>query len=107
MFLPLLLETRYIYLPFVKIFINDISKGTPMACLNTVKVFYQQELKKLQQQIDMLQNTNRYLTGEGCSLNAKELEQMENRLEQGIARIKSKKVGGGFAALHHKLKSVH
>ncbi|XP_059656663.1 agamous-like MADS-box protein AGL11 [Cornus florida] len=54
--------------------------------------YYQQESKKLQRQIDMLQSTNRHLMGEGLgSLNVKELKQMENRLERGIARIRSKK----------------
>uniref|UniRef100_A0A162A9P8 Uncharacterized protein n=1 Tax=Daucus carota subsp. sativus TaxID=79200 RepID=A0A162A9P8_DAUCS len=54
--------------------------------------FYQQESKKLQQQIQMIQNSNRHLMGEGlASLNAKELKQLEHRLERGIARIRSKK----------------
>ncbi|CAN4099960.1 unnamed protein product [Withania somnifera] len=54
--------------------------------------FYQQESKKLRQQIQMMQNTNRHLVGEGLSsLNVKELKQLENRLERGISRIRSKK----------------
>ncbi|KAK1361219.1 agamous-like MADS-box protein AGL11 [Heracleum sosnowskyi] len=54
--------------------------------------FYQQESKKLHQQIQMIQNSNRHLMGEGlASLNAKELKQLEHRLERGIARIRSKK----------------
>ncbi|GJZ21474.1 agamous-like MADS-box protein AGL11 [Tanacetum coccineum] len=54
--------------------------------------FYQQESKKLRQQIQMLQNTNSHLMGEnlGC-LNVKELKQLETRLERGISRIRSKK----------------
>ncbi|GER27570.1 MADS-box transcription factor [Striga asiatica] len=54
--------------------------------------FYQQESKKLRQQIQMLQNSNRHLVGEGLSsLNVKELKQLESRLERGIARIRGKK----------------
>ncbi|KAL3353908.1 hypothetical protein AABB24_018538 [Solanum stoloniferum] len=54
--------------------------------------FYQQESKKLRQQIQLMQNTNRHLVGEGlCSLNVRELKQLENRLERGITRIRSKK----------------
>uniref|UniRef100_A0A5B7CH41 Floral homeotic protein AGAMOUS n=1 Tax=Davidia involucrata TaxID=16924 RepID=A0A5B7CH41_DAVIN len=54
--------------------------------------FYQQESKKLRQQIQMLQNSNRNFMGEGLSsLNVKELKQLENRLERGITRIRSKK----------------
>ncbi|CAM8936135.1 unnamed protein product [Rhodiola kirilowii] len=54
--------------------------------------FYQQESAKLRQQIHMIQNTNRHLMGESLgSLNVKELKQLENRLERGIARIRSKK----------------
>ncbi|XP_059280571.1 agamous-like MADS-box protein AGL11 [Lycium ferocissimum] len=54
--------------------------------------FYQQESKKLRQQIQLMQNTNRHLVGEGLSsLNVRELKQLENRLERGITRIRSKK----------------
>ncbi|MCD7451471.1 Agamous-like MADS-box protein agl11 [Datura stramonium] len=54
--------------------------------------FYQQESKKLRQQIQMMQNSNRHLVGEGLSsLNVRELKQLENRLERGISRIRSKK----------------
>nr|XP_016471935.1 PREDICTED: agamous-like MADS-box protein AGL11 [Nicotiana tabacum] len=54
--------------------------------------FYQQESKKLRQQIQMIQNSNRHLVGEGLSsLNVRELKQLENRLERGITRIRSKK----------------
>ncbi|XP_051139722.1 agamous-like MADS-box protein AGL11 [Andrographis paniculata] len=54
--------------------------------------FYQQESKKLRQQIQMLQNSNRHLIGEGLSsLTVKELKQLETRLERGIARIRGKK----------------
>ncbi|KAI3460699.1 hypothetical protein Pfo_017362 [Paulownia fortunei] len=54
--------------------------------------FYQQESKKLRQQIQMLQNSNRHLTGEALgSLSVKELKQVETRLERGISRIRAKK----------------
>ncbi|XP_076944688.1 agamous-like MADS-box protein AGL11 isoform X1 [Bidens hawaiensis] len=54
--------------------------------------FYQQESKKLRQQIQMLQNTNRHLMGEGLDcLNLKELKQLEGRLEKGISRVRSKR----------------
>nr|BAK09621.1 MADS-box transcription factor [Cyclamen persicum] len=54
--------------------------------------FYQQESKKLRQQIQMLENTNRNLLGEGLgSLNLKEMKQLETRLDRGISRIRSKK----------------
>ncbi|KAG8389649.1 hypothetical protein BUALT_Bualt01G0000900 [Buddleja alternifolia] len=54
--------------------------------------YYQQESKKLRQQIQLLQNSNRHLVGEGLgSLNVKEMKQLETRLERGISRIRSKK----------------
>ncbi|KAK4341319.1 hypothetical protein RND71_039820 [Anisodus tanguticus] len=66
--------------------------------------FYQQESKKLRQQIQLMQNTNRHLVGEGLSsLNVRELKQLENRLERGITRIRSKKIMGlsrGNSLLH-------
>ncbi|XP_047950133.1 agamous-like MADS-box protein AGL11 isoform X2 [Salvia hispanica] len=55
--------------------------------------FYQQESKKLRQQIQMMQNFNSHLTGDGlASLSVKEMKQLESRLERGIARIRAKKV---------------
>ncbi|KAF5744207.1 K-box region and MADS-box transcription factor family protein isoform 1 [Tripterygium wilfordii] len=54
--------------------------------------YFQQESAKLRQQIQMLQNSNRHLNGESLSsLTVKELKQLENRLERGISRIRSKK----------------
>ncbi|XP_057469543.1 agamous-like MADS-box protein AGL11 isoform X1 [Actinidia eriantha] len=68
----------------------DSSNACPTPEINTR--FYQQESEKLRQQIQMLQNTNRNIMGEGLgSLNLKELKQLENRLERGITRIRSKK----------------
>ncbi|GAY67975.1 hypothetical protein CUMW_260630 [Citrus unshiu] len=55
--------------------------------------YYQQESAKLRQQIQMSQNSNRHLMGDSLSsLTLKELKQLENRLEQGITRIRSKKI---------------
>ncbi|KAJ8759474.1 hypothetical protein K2173_007087 [Erythroxylum novogranatense] len=54
--------------------------------------YYQQESAKLRQQIQMLQNSNRHLMGDSLSaLTVKELKQLENRLERGLSRIRSKK----------------
>ncbi|KAG5233176.1 SERUM RESPONSE FACTOR-like protein [Salix purpurea] len=54
--------------------------------------YYQQESAKLRHQIQMLQNSNRHLMGEAVSnLSVKELKQLENRLERGMTRIRSKK----------------
>ncbi|KAI9075528.1 hypothetical protein K1719_042506 [Acacia pycnantha] len=53
---------------------------------------YQQESAKLRQQIQMLQSSNRHLMGDALStLNVKELKQLENRLERGLSRIRTKK----------------
>ncbi|KAJ0085543.1 hypothetical protein Patl1_07580 [Pistacia atlantica] len=54
--------------------------------------YYQQESAKLRQQIQMLQNSNRHLMGDSLNtLTVKELKQLENRLERGLTRIRSKK----------------
>ncbi|KAL9379739.1 hypothetical protein Peur_028221 [Populus x canadensis] len=54
--------------------------------------YYQQESAKIRQQIQLLQNSNRHLMGEAVSnLSVKELKQLENRLERGMTRIRSKK----------------
>ncbi|XP_022852794.1 agamous-like MADS-box protein AGL11 isoform X3 [Olea europaea var. sylvestris] len=69
--------------------------------------FYQQESKKLRQQIQMLQSSNRHLMGEGLgSLNVKELKQLESRLERGITRIRSKKHELILAETEHLQKRV-
>ncbi|BBG95978.1 K-box region and MADS-box transcription factor family protein [Prunus dulcis] len=60
--------------------------------INLSVQYYQQESAKLRQQIQMLQNSNRHLMGDALStLSVKELKQLENRLERGINRIRSKK----------------
>ncbi|CAI0475377.1 unnamed protein product [Linum tenue] len=54
--------------------------------------YYQQEAAKLRQQIGNLLNTNRHMLGESLGgLNAKELKNLESKLEKGISRIRSKK----------------
>nr|ASY97762.1 AGL11 [Cercidiphyllum japonicum] len=68
---------------------SDSSTGT---LAETNAQFYQQESVKLRQQIQMIQNSNRHLMGESLgSLTVKELKQLENRLDRGITRIRSKK----------------
>ncbi|KAG9448138.1 hypothetical protein H6P81_014266 [Aristolochia fimbriata] len=67
--------------------------------------YYQQEATKLRQQINILQNANRNLMGEGLSsMGAKELKQLENRLEKGISRIRSKKNELLFAEIEYMQK---
>ncbi|KAM0938334.1 putative transcription factor MADS-MIKC family [Dioscorea sansibarensis] len=54
--------------------------------------YYQQESSKLRQQITNLQNSNRNLMGEALStMSLRDLKQLENRLEKGISKIRSKK----------------
>ncbi|KAH7524885.1 agamous-like MADS-box protein AGL11 isoform X2 [Ziziphus jujuba] len=69
---------------------SDSSNTTSITEINAQ--YYQQESAKLRQQIQMLQNSNRNLMGDSLSsLTVKELKQLENRLERGITRIRSKK----------------
>ncbi|XP_031394189.1 agamous-like MADS-box protein AGL11 isoform X4 [Punica granatum] len=69
---------------------SDSSNMTSITEINAQH--YQQESAKLRQQIQMLQNSNRHLMGDSLSaLSVKELKQLENRLERGITRIRSKK----------------
>nr|AAY86365.1 SEEDSTICK-like protein [Dendrobium thyrsiflorum] len=67
--------------------------------------YYQQESAKLRHQIQLLQNSNRHLMGEGLSsLTLKELKQLENRLERGITRVRSKKHELLFAEIEYMQK---
>ncbi|KAK4285577.1 hypothetical protein QN277_002259 [Acacia crassicarpa] len=67
--------------------------------------YYQQESAKLRQQIQMLQNSNRHLMGDALStLTVKELKQLENRLERGISRIRSKKHEMLLAEIEYRQK---
>ncbi|OAY72016.1 MADS-box transcription factor 21 [Ananas comosus] len=69
--------------------------------------YYQQEAAKLRHQIQILQNANKHLMGEALSnLTAKELKQLENRLERGIARIRSKKHEQLFAEIEYMQKRI-
>nr|QDF82829.1 SEEDSTICK-like protein 1 [Euptelea pleiosperma]QDF82830.1 SEEDSTICK-like protein 2 [Euptelea pleiosperma] len=67
--------------------------------------YYQQEATKLRQQIQILQNSNRNLMGDSLSsLSVKELKQLENRLERGMTRIRSKKHELMFAEIEYMQK---
>ncbi|KAH9781245.1 Agamous-like MADS-box protein AGL11 [Citrus sinensis] len=64
---------------------------SPVTC-DPWKQYHQQESAKLRQQIQMSLNSNMHLMGDSLSsLTVKELKQLENRLERGITRIRSKK----------------
>nr|AHM92099.1 MADS-box protein 23 [Erycina pusilla]AJB29201.1 MADS23 [Erycina pusilla]WDA53342.1 MADS-box protein 23 [Erycina pusilla] len=67
--------------------------------------YYQQESAKMRHQIQLLNNSSRHLMGEGLSsLNLKELKQLENRLERGITRVRSKKHELLFAEIEYMQK---
>ncbi|XP_057433843.1 floral homeotic protein AGAMOUS-like [Lotus japonicus] len=67
--------------------------------------FYQQEADKLRVQISNLQNNNRQMMGESLgSMNAKELKNLETKLEKGISRIRSKKNELLFAEIEYMQK---
>ncbi|EOY27872.1 K-box region and MADS-box transcription factor family protein isoform 1 [Theobroma cacao] len=67
--------------------------------------FYQQEAAKLRVQIGNLQNSNRHMLGESLSaLPMKDLRSLENRLEKGISRIRSKKNELLFAEIEYMQK---
>ncbi|RWR92674.1 MADS-box transcription factor 3-like protein [Cinnamomum micranthum f. kanehirae] len=67
--------------------------------------YYQQEAAKLRQQIQILQNSIRHLMGDALSsLSIKELKQLENRLERGLTRIRSKKHELLFAEIEYMQK---
>ncbi|XP_039143964.1 agamous-like MADS-box protein AGL11, partial [Dioscorea cayenensis subsp. rotundata] len=85
---------------------NRQLKGTRRQSLTIqTQQYYQQEATKLRHQIQILQNANRHLAGEGLSsLTIKELKQLESRLERGIARIRSKKHELLFAEIEYMQK---
>ncbi|XP_004485953.1 floral homeotic protein AGAMOUS isoform X4 [Cicer arietinum] len=71
--------------------------------------FYQQEADKLRAQISNLQNNNRLkcrqMMGESLgSMTAKELKNLEGKLEKGISRIRSKKNQLLFAEIEYMQK---
>ncbi|RZC63842.1 hypothetical protein C5167_025581 [Papaver somniferum] len=92
----------------IKSTIERYKKVCSAECSNTTSIieanahYYQQEATKLKQQIQILQNTNRHLMGESISsLTVKELKQLENRLERGLTRIRSKKNELMFAEIEY------
>ncbi|XP_043719228.1 agamous-like MADS-box protein AGL11 isoform X2 [Telopea speciosissima] len=82
---------------------SDSSNITSVAEANAQ--YYQQEATKLRQQIQILTNANRHLMGDSLSsLTVKELKQLENRLERGMTRIRSKKHELLFAEIEYMQK---
>ncbi|XP_019419385.1 PREDICTED: floral homeotic protein AGAMOUS-like [Lupinus angustifolius] len=67
--------------------------------------FYQQEADKLRVQISNLQNNNKLMMGESLgSMNAKDLKNLETKLEKGISKIRSKKNELLFAEIEYMQK---
>nr|XP_023928416.1 agamous-like MADS-box protein AGL11 isoform X2 [Quercus suber] len=72
----------------------DSSETSSIAETNTqVNEYYQQESAKLRLLIQNMQDSKRHLLGEEVSsLNSRDQEQLENKIVQGLIKIKSKKV---------------
>nr|QGR27128.1 floral homeotic C-class protein [Eriobotrya japonica] len=67
--------------------------------------YYQQEAAKLRAQIVKLQNDNRNMMGDALSsMSVKDLKSLENKLEKGISRIRSKKNELLFAEIEYMQK---
>ncbi|XP_028755853.1 floral homeotic protein AGAMOUS-like [Neltuma alba] len=67
--------------------------------------YYQQEAAKLRAQISNLRNNNRQMMGETLAgMNARELKNLEGKLERGISRIRSKKNELLFAEIEYMQK---
>ncbi|CAN6553274.1 unnamed protein product [Malus baccata var. baccata] len=67
--------------------------------------YYQQEAAKLHAQIVKLQNDNRNMMGDALSsMSVKDLKSLENKLEKGISRIRSKKNELLFAEIEYMQK---
>nr|AHM92074.1 MADS-box protein 21 [Phyllostachys edulis] len=80
------------------------SGSAPVIDVNSHQ-YFQQETAKLCHQIQALQNANRHLMGESIgNMTAKELKNLENRLERGIGRIRSKKHELLFAEIEYMQK---
>lgn len=80
------------------------SGSAPVIDVNSHQ-YFQQEAAKLRQQIQTLQNSNRHLMGESIgNMTAKELKNLESRLERGIGRIRSKKHELLFAEIEYMQK---
>ncbi|XP_077226936.1 agamous-like MADS-box protein MADS1 [Tasmannia lanceolata] len=81
----------------------DTTNSGPVSEANSQ--YYQQEASKLHKQIGIIQDANRNLMGEALSnLTLKELKQLENRVEKGISRIRSKKNELLFAEIDYMQK---
>nr|AHY82572.1 MADS-box protein 5 [Lilium formosanum] len=82
----------------------DSSNSNSLIQVNSQQ-YFQQESAKLRHQIQILTNANRHLVGEALSsLTVKELKQLENRLERGLTRIRSKKHELLFAEIEFSQK---
>ncbi|XP_015632498.1 MADS-box transcription factor 3 isoform X1 [Oryza sativa Japonica Group] len=69
---------------------SDTSNSGTVAEVNAQH--YQQESSKLRQQISSLQNANRTIVGDSINtMSLRDLKQVENRLEKGIAKIRARK----------------
>ncbi|XP_006645140.1 MADS-box transcription factor 21 isoform X2 [Oryza brachyantha] len=80
------------------------SGSAPVIDVNSHQ-YFQQEAAKMRHQIQTLQNANRHLMGESIgNMTAKELKSLENRLEKGISRIRSKKHELLFAEIEYMQK---
>ncbi|XP_019067519.1 floral homeotic protein AGAMOUS isoform X2 [Solanum lycopersicum] len=63
--------------------------------------YYQQEASKLRAQIGNLMNQNRNMMGEALAgMKLKELKNLEQRIEKGISKIRSKKIAETERAQH-------
>ncbi|URE44599.1 hypothetical protein MUK42_14804 [Musa troglodytarum] len=66
---------------------------------------YQLESAKLRQQINNIQSTNRNLMGEALSsMSLRDLKQLENKLEKGMSKIRTKKNELLHAEIEHMQK---
>ncbi|XP_047146883.1 floral homeotic protein AGAMOUS-like isoform X2 [Vigna umbellata] len=84
---------------------SDSSNGGSASEANAQ--FYQQEAAKLRVQISNLQNHNRQMMGEALSdMDAKDLKNLETKLEKGISRIRSKKNELLFAEIEYMQKRM-
>ncbi|KAL3376989.1 hypothetical protein AABB24_003423 [Solanum stoloniferum] len=69
--------------------------------------YYQQEASKLRAQIGNLQNQNRNMLGESLgSMNGKDLKSLEQKLEKGISKVRSKKNELLFAEIEYMQKRI-
>ncbi|KAH6773584.1 K-box region and MADS-box transcription factor family protein [Perilla frutescens var. hirtella] len=69
---------------------SDSSNNGSISEANTQ--YYQQESSKLRAQISNMQNQNKHMIGEALgALNLKDLKNLENKVEKGLSKIRSKK----------------